>query len=68
MPFKSRAQARLFYAAAGGSKKWRGKNRPQISRSKAEEWTEETDFKHLPERVMNKHGVRNQMKHVRRKK
>lgn len=51
MPFKSRAQQRLFFAAAGGSKTWRKGKRPKISMAKAKEWAEETpSIKGLPER------------------
>lgn len=51
MPFKSKAQQRLFFGAAGGSKKWKKGKRPKISLAKAKEWAEHTvSFKKLPER------------------
>lgn len=42
MPFKSKAQRRLFWAKVG---------RGEISKAKAEEWEHETKSKKLPERV-----------------
>ena len=64
-PFKSKSQQRLFYAAAGGSKKWRKGKKPEISQTQAEEYAEDTNFKNLPERMANKTSGRTQMKRIR---
>ena len=42
MPFKSKAQRRLFWAKVG---------RGEISKEKAKEWEKETKGKKLPERL-----------------
>lgn len=52
MPFKSKAQQRFFYA---------NKKKLEADGVDVEEWSDETDFKHLPERAGAKHKAKRHM-------
>lgn len=59
MPFKSKAQRRLFYAKM---------RRGEISKAEVEKWERETGGRHLPERVRKKAKRKTKKKTTRKTK